>query len=86
MLERAQRGVDLAGVARVRQLDGALQDDRPRVDALVDEVHRDAEDLHAVVERLLDGVQARERRQQRRMDVEDAVGEARTKPGLSSAM
>ena len=38
----------------LRQLDRALEDDRPGVDALVDEVDRDAEDLDPVVERLLD--------------------------------
>ena len=51
-----------ARVGGVRQLDRALGDDRPGVDALVDEVHGDAEDLHAVLERLLDRADARERR------------------------
>ena len=70
--------VDLVGVARARQLDAALQDHRAGVDAAVvlDEVHRDAEDLHAVVERLLDRADAGERRQQRRMDVDDRALEA----------
>jgi len=76
VLERAQRGQDLVSVGSVRQLDRGLQHDRPRVHSLVDEVDGDAEDLHAVRERLADRVESRERRQQRRVDVEDAVGEA----------
>ena len=71
----------------VRQLDRALEDDRPGVDALVDEVDGDAEHLHAVVERLLDRADARERRQQRRVDVDHALREARPgTPALSSCM
>ena len=58
------------------------EDDRAGVDALVDEVHRDAEDLDAVVERLLDRADAREGREERRVDVEDAVGEARHEGGV----
>ena len=58
--------------ARVRKLERALQDDRAGVDALVDEVHRDAEDLHPVRERLPDRVEAGEGGQQRRMHVDDA--------------
>ena len=57
-------------VARVRQLDRALQDHRPGVDAGVDEVDGHAEHLHAVRERLLDRAQPWERRQQRRVDVD----------------
>ena len=59
------------GVACVADLDRALEDDRAGVDALVDEVHGDPGDLRAVVERLLDRADARERRQQRRVDVDD---------------
>ena len=59
------------------QVDGALGDDRPGVHALVDEVDGDAEDLDAVVERLLDRVEAREGGQQRRVHVDHAVREAR---------
>ena len=54
VLERAQRGEHLVGLARVRQLDRALQDHRAGVDAGVDEVDGHAEHLHAVGERLLD--------------------------------
>ena len=49
VLERAQRRrAPRPRRGRVRQLDRALEDDRPGVDALVDEVDGDAEDLHPV--------------------------------------
>ena len=51
----------------------ALEDDRARVDALVDEVDRDPGDPDPVVERLADRVEARERGQQRRVDVDHPV-------------
>ena len=76
MLERAQRVAHLAGVGRRRQVERALEDDRAGVDALVDEVDGHAEHLDAVGERLLDRADARERRQQRRVHVDDALGEA----------
>ena len=74
-----------SGRARVGQLDGALGDDPAGVDALVDVVDGHAEDLDAVGERLLDGAQAREGRQQRRVDVDDALGEAREEGGRDAA-
>src|SRR5215210_647288 len=40
VLVGAQRRLDLRRVARVRKIDGALGDDRPRVDPRVDEVDR----------------------------------------------
>src|SRR3954454_17451345 len=49
-------------VAMVRKLERLLQQNRPAVDALVDEMDRDAGHLHAVVERLLDDPQPGERR------------------------
>ena len=64
-------------IARVGQLDRALQHDRARVDPLVDEVDRHAEDLDPVLDGLLDRAHAGEGGQQRGMDVEDPVGEAR---------
>ena len=74
---RAARGRESYGT-----VDRALQDDRPGVDALVDEVDGDPGDLDAVLERLPDRVEARERRQQRRVDVDDPVrGSARTNSG-----
>src|SRR3954466_9372458 len=54
MLDGLQGRVDRGGVGGIRQLDRALEDDRPRVDALVDEVHSHAEHLDPVGERLLD--------------------------------
>ena len=53
---------------------GGLRDDRSAVELAGDEVHRHAGDLHAVRQRLLRRVHAWERRQQRRMDVENRVG------------
>ena len=65
--------MDHLRVACVGQLDRALEDDRAGVDPFVDEVDRHAEDLHAVLDRLLDRAHAREGGQQRRVDVEDPV-------------
>src|SRR4051794_7290758 len=75
VLDRAQRGMNRRRIARVRQLDRALEDDRPRVDALVDEVDGDPEDLHPVRKRLLNHVDARKRRQQCRVDVDHPIRE-----------
>ena len=77
MLERAQRREHLSRLARVGQLDGALQDHRAGVDAGVDEVDGHAEDLDAVGERLLDRAETGERGQQRGVHVDDGAGEAR---------
>ena len=55
---------------------GSLHEDRPGVDALVDEVHRHPGHPHAVGDRLPDRVEPGERRQQRRVDVDDPVAEA----------
>ena len=71
---RGQRVLRVAGSHRHRR----LQHDGTGVDALVDEVHGGARHLHAVLERLALGVQARERRQQRGMDVEARPAKART--------
>src|SRR5262249_11816048 len=68
VLEWAERITDLLRVGRIGEFDGSLEDDRPGVHALVHEVDGDAEHLHAVGQRLLHGPDARERRQQRRMD------------------
>ncbi len=54
---------------------GLLRHDRPAVEGRVDEVHGHAGDGHAGGERVADRVQARERRQQRRVDVEDPAVE-----------
>ncbi len=76
MLERAQRLAHLVRGARRGELERALRDHRPGVDALIDEVHGHAEDLHAEVERLLDRPQAREGGQQRGVHVDYAARKA----------
>ena len=49
------------------------------VQVLVDKVHRAASHFHAIVEGLLLRVEARKRRQQRGMNVENAIGKRRHK-------
>ena len=56
--------------------DSLLQDDRAMVPLFVDEVHRDPGDLRAPSERVADRVRSGESRQQRRVDVQDAVAKA----------
>src|SRR3954469_9871483 len=69
--------LDRGDVARIRKnVEGLLYDDRPGVDALVDEVDSDADHLHAVVDGLLDRPEPGEGREQRRVDVHDAAGKA----------
>src|SRR3954451_18135507 len=63
-------------VPRIGKLERPLEDDRAAVDALVDEMHGNSGQLYAVVECLLDRVDAREGGQQRRVDVDDPVREA----------
>ena len=75
VLDGMQPLQDRVGVGGIGELERALEDDRAGVDAAVDEVHGDAEHLDAVVERLLHRAQPGERRQQRRMHVDDAVRE-----------
>ena len=81
VLERAQQVVEAVAVDRRRHVDRRLQQDRAGVDPLVDEVDGDAGDLHAVVERVARSRRAREGGQQRRVDVDDAIGEAREEAG-----
>jgi hypothetical protein len=66
------------GVLRVIVLDchGELRDDRPGVDARVDEVDGRPRDLHTVGEGITDPVCSGKRREQRWMGVDDAQGEA----------
>ena len=63
------------GVVGFEHRNDPLQDDDAVIQMLVDEVHRAAGDLHAVVEGLGLRLEAGEGGQQRRMNVEDAVGE-----------
>jgi hypothetical protein len=74
----AQARLIVAGQHR----DGLLRDDRPAVERLVDEVDGDAGDRDAVPERIADGVRPGERRQQRRMRVQDppAIGVEHGRP------
>src|SRR3954453_552582 len=69
--------LDRGDVARIRKnVEGFLQDDRPGVDTLVDEVDRHPHHLHSVLDGLLDRADPGERRQQRRVDVYDRPAEA----------
>lgn len=67
-----QRLNGVAGLYRDRH----LFDDGTVVDFLVDEVDSDTGRSDAVIESVLDGVRARKRRQQRRVDVEHSIGES----------
>jgi len=60
----------------VAVLDGhdRLEDYRPRIHAFVDEMHRASRELHPRLYRLPRGVDARERRQESRMEVYHSVG------------
>ncbi len=60
-------------------MDGAV------VEVLVNEVHGAARDFYAVVERLFLRLQSRKRRQQRRVDVQDSIGELLHKPRREQA-
>src|SRR3954452_5840723 len=63
-------------VPRIGKLESLLEDDRTAVDALVDEMHGNSGNLDPVVDRLLDRADAGERRQERRMHVDDPAREA----------
>src|SRR3954464_13918070 len=69
--------LDRGDVARIRKrVERFLQDDRPGVDALVHEVDGHSHHPRAVLHGLLDRTEARERREERRMNVHDPSGEA----------
>src|SRR4051794_10863145 len=72
LLLQDSRPKRLLGVA-VQYRHAALHDDGAVVTIFVNEMHSAARDLNSVVERLLLRVQPRERRQQRRMDVQNAM-------------
>src|SRR5271165_2487500 len=67
-------------VVGVEHRHGLRQDDRSVVEVGNHEVHGTARHLHAVVERLLLRVKSRKRRQQRRVDVQDAIGKLLYEP------
>src|SRR6185312_15775246 len=81
VLDRMERVFELLPVARRRHRDLALEDRRPGVDPLVDEVDGDAGDVDARLERLADRVEPGEGRQQGGVDVDDAVAEAADEGG-----
>ena len=58
----------------------------PGVQLLIHEMHRATADLHAVLERLLLGVESRKRGQQRRMNVQNPQGNAAQNSALSKRM
>src|SRR4051794_26783521 len=78
VLDLVDAFLDGGDVPRIRRInrERLLQDDRPRVDPLVDEVHAHPRLLHAVLDRLLDRTHARERWEERRVHVDDPPGEA----------
>src|SRR3954449_2449490 len=77
MLDLLNPVLDRGDVPRIRiNRQSLLQDDRPRIDALVDEVDGRPHLLDPVLERLLDGAQSGERRKQRRVHVDEAAAEA----------
>src|SRR3954452_5938499 len=81
MLDLVNPVLDRGDVPRIRiNRECLLQDDRARVDALVDEVDRHPHLLDPVRERLLDRPDAGERRKQRRVHIDDAPAEAPDEP------
>ena len=62
VLDLVDLRLDRLDVASIWKLERLLQDDWPTVHALVHEVDRHPDHLHAVVERLLDRADARGRR------------------------
>jgi hypothetical protein len=73
LLAQDARGKRLGGVV-VADRNRGLDDDGSVVEKLVDEVDRASAHLHAVLQSLVLGVETGEGRQQRRMDIQDALG------------
>lgn len=65
--------------------DGMLNDDRAPIEFRRHQMHGDAAHFHSVLNRLLLGIEPRERRQQRRMDVQNLVGERVDQPSTYEA-
>ena len=78
-------GVEGLGRVALKNGDGTLNDDGTAVCAGIDEVDGAPGDLGAVVEGLFPRVEAGEGRQERGVDVEDAVGEGVQETGLDDA-
>jgi len=88
--EDVLRGQDAAAqglhVVVVVDRDGGLEDDGAAVERVVDEVDRAAADLDPVLPGLPLGVDPGEGRQEGRVDVDDAVGEAREEVAVRTRM
>src|SRR5687768_2454332 len=72
-------------VVPVEHGDGTLRDDGSRIDTLVDEVHRATSDLDAVREGLPERVDAGERWQERRVNVEHPTAPRPQERGCENA-
>ncbi len=68
------------GIVAIEHRNGALQHDHAVVQVLIDKMHRASGNFDAVIEGLLLGFKAGKRGQQRRVNVEDAVGIGRDEP------
>jgi hypothetical protein len=73
------------GVVGLENGDRSLKNDGSVIEMLVHKVDRAAGDLHAIVERLLLGIEAGEGGKQRGVDVENAVGECGDESGREQA-
>src|SRR2546430_2994045 len=77
VLDLVDTSLEGGDVTRIRnRIKGFLQEDRPAVNPLVDEVDRDPHHPHPVLDRLLDRVDTGKGRKERRVDVHDPAGEA----------
>ena len=70
LLRQDARGEGLHGVVVLHGY-GRLQNDRAGIEIFVDEMHRAARILHAVLERLVLRVESGKGGQQRRMNIQD---------------
>src|SRR5206468_2509196 len=64
---------------------GSLQQDRAAVQLFIDEMNSASGELHPVLEGLVLSIKAGESRQERRMDIEQAVGEFRNEMAAEDA-
>jgi hypothetical protein len=85
LLDEHSGGQRLDGVV-VENRYGRLQHDRTSVQLWGGQVHGRAGDPHAVIKRLLLRVQAGKRRQERRVDVQNAIGNASSSGAPTSRM
>lgn len=85
MLDALDSLVECCDVVVGRHQYGLLRNDGSVVDLLVDEVDRHAGHGDAVVERLLHGIGTGKRRQQRRMNIDDRIGEPGNRLGCENS-